>query len=278
MTRGPTRLVRSAAPLSARAVVVALAGLVVGLLAVASHADAQLETGRAALAEADFERAERALSRALSADAITREELEEIFEGRAMTRWALGEEAGAIEDLRVLASLAPRHALPPEAPPALADAWSSVSREPLDVRLAWDEDEPSVGGRRAVHLHVEPVDDVGGLVRGVRIHWRRPDERGWLLREARDADFTLAQGDALEVWIELVGPGGAVVAEEGAAGAPVVYGRRTSDEAAPHDDTLLWVGVGAGVAILAIAIGVGVAVGTAGGDLTQPEAPVLVGF
>jgi hypothetical protein len=257
---------------------IVVAALCLGL-STASAARAQLGPARAALAEADFERAERAFGRALAAPAITRDELVAILEGRAMARWALGDEAGARGDLAALGSLEPAHALPPEAPPPLVSALAEVARERLAIALLWEEHEGEV------FLHVAIRDDAAHLVERVRVHARNTD--GWAVTEERDVAVPSPRGARPEVWVEALGPGGAVLAQEGSASAPVSRGAERRSEArttladpeAERDDSALWIGLGVGAAVvLAIAIGVGVAVGTAQSDLTQPAAPVLIGF
>jgi len=253
-------------------------------------AEAQLGPARSALAEADFERAERAYTRALEARVLSRDDVVAIHEGRAIARWAMGQERDARGDLEALGSLEPEHALPPEAPPPLVDAFASLARAPLGAALLWDQDDGE-GPRDTLHLRVGVRNDPAGLVRAVRVHLRTPGDDGWLVREERDVDVLLAPGEALEVRVERVGPGGAVLAQEGSIDAPIVRGAGargslgepeggpSSAGAGGGDATLLWVGVGVGAAVLlGLAIGIGVAVGSGQSELTQPGAPVLVGF
>ncbi len=284
---GPTR-----SPSRPRPLVTLFAALVTLLVTALSPlaAAAQLGPARSALAEADFERAERAFTRALEARVLSRDDIVAIHEGRAMARWAMGQERDARADLEALGSLEPERALPPEAPPPLVDAFASLARAPLGAALLWDQ-EDGEGPRDTLHLRVGVRNDPAGLVRTVRVHVRTPGDDGWLVREERDVDVPLAPGDALEVWIELVGPGGAVLAQEGSIEAPIVRGAgargslgepeagRTSAGPGGGDSSLLWVGVGVGAAVLiGLAIGIGVAVGSGQSELTQPGAPVLVGF
>lgn len=256
-----------------------LLALLVASACAAIPARAQLEAGRSFLADADFERAERAFGRALSAPSLTREDLVAISEGRAMARWALGDEAGARADLAALGSLEPAHTLPPEAPPPLVRAFAEVARDALDVALLWEEHEGEV------FLHVAVRNDAAHLVDRVRVH-ARTDE-GWRVTEERDVAIPSRRGAAPEVWVEALGPGGAVLAQEGDASAPATRDAsprgdaRTAlaDPEGEADATPLWIGIGVGAAVvLAVVIGVGVAVGTAQSDLTQPAAPVLIGF
>jgi hypothetical protein len=244
--------------------------------------------GARRLAEADFERAERAFGRALGASTITREELVAIFEGRAMSRWALGDDAGARADLAALASLDPGHALPPEAPPPLVSALAEVAREPLTISLIWEA--PREAGAET-YVHVAVRNDVARLTRTVRVHVRT--DEGWSVHDERDVAIPARRGAPAEVWVEALGPGGAVLAVEGServpaapsassSGAPgedLVGGAREAEERSSGDTAALWIGVGVGAAVvLAVLVGVAVAAASPQSELTQPAAPVLIGF
>jgi hypothetical protein len=245
---------------------------------VALPAAAQLEAGRRALTDADFERAERAFGRALGAAELSTEDLVSIFEGRAMARFALGDEAGASADLAALRSLDPTHALPPEAPPAMVEAFDALGNAGIGIELGWfGHDERHL-------LRPAVVNDPASLVHTVRVHLRRHGEPAWTTSEEREIEVTLRDGEAVEVWAEAIGPGGAVVAREGSPLAPREHGTEAGASLAAPDraasDQGVWIGVGIGVGA-AIVIGVVIAavvVGTAQSDETQPAVPVVVGF
>lgn len=242
-------------------------------------AAAQLDTARNALADADFARAERAFGRALSATELSTEDLVRIFEGRAMARFALGDEGGAQADLTALRSLDPTRALPPEAPPSMVEAFDALDPTPIGIELGWF----GTGERHLLRPAV--VGDPASLVRQVRVHLRRRGEASWTATEEAEIEVTIRDGEAVEVWAEAIGPGGAVVAREGSPLAPREHGTEAGaslaspDQAAPTD-TNVWIGVGIGVGA-AVVIGVVIAavvLGTAQSDETQPAVPIVVGF
>lgn len=281
--RGATATATGAAGVRARAASTAprIAALVLVALAVLgapATASAQLDDGARLLAEADFERAERAYTRVLAERELSREDLVLAYEGRAFARWAQGDAGGARQDLLALASLDPERTLPPEAPPPLVDAFAALPHAALGLDLEWEDDDG------LAHLRVIVRNDAADLVRAVRVHARRRGE-AWTVGEERAVTIRLERDQVAEVWVEAVGPGGAIVARRGSALAPLEHGdvagvRGTlADPGAGPDPTPIWVGVGVGAGVLvAIAIIVGVAVGTAGNDATQPSAPVVVGF
>lgn len=255
--------------------------LLASLSMLAAPAAAQLDAARDHLADADFQRAERAFGRALGAAELSRDELTSIFEGRAVARWALGEEDEARADLVALGSLDPDHVLPPEAPPLLVESFAALPRAPLQIRLTWGE---TAEGEALLRASVE--NDLAALSRSVRVHVRRQGEPEWTTSVEPEVAIRMHPGDVVEVWVEALGPGGAVVAHEGTALAPIEHGHgliAASDALAePNrapDPTPMWIwaGVGAGV-FVAVAIIVGVAVGTASSDATQPTAPMVIGF
>ncbi len=281
MSTRPTS-VRTRRARCARASALALGVLLaLGVASLALPAEAQLEAGRSHLAEADFERAERAFSRALTEAELSREDVVAIHEGRAICRWALGDEDGARADLAALGSLEPEHTLPPEAPPPLIAAFAALPRQALGLALGWDDAE---GG--AVRLHVSLQNDAALLVETIRVHTRASDGEPWSVRDEPNVTIRLRAGDRVQVWVAAIGPGGAILAQEGSAGAPLVREHGAMDVrgvlGAPGreaDMTAIWIGVGIGAAVLVgLAIGIGVGVGTAESELTQPARPVVIGF
>lgn len=261
-------------------------GLALGCAALASMAGAapaaaQLAEGARSLAEADFERAERAFDRALEARELSRADVVSICEGRAMARWALGEESGARADLAALASLEPGHVLPPEAPPPLVEAFAASAHEPLALVPRWEDGTPGT-----TRLGITVLHDAGGLVELVRVHARRRGEP-WSVYDEPSVEVAHRDGEVVEAWVEAIGPGGAVLVREGSELAPLEHGgslpegvrAALASPETPSDATWLWVGVGVGAAVLvAVVLGVGIGVGTAQSDVTQPSAPVVIGF
>jgi hypothetical protein len=125
--------------------------------------------------------------------------------------------------------------------------------------------------RDAGVLRVEATvrGDAAGLARRVRIVMRVSGRE----REAIDEplELTVSEADAIEYWVEVIGPGRAVLATRGDATRPEV-----SRGTGSSDDTWLWVGVSAGGGVVLVAaIVVGFFVGTQPPPLTQPSAPIL---
>lgn len=246
------------------------------LLWMAAPAAAQMapgvEEGRAALAEADFLRAVRAF------DAAERGELDRasylaLLEGRAIAAWALGEVDAARNDLAALAAVDPERTFPDEAPPDLMEVFDDliVARDgPLRARALW-----SPGGDS---IRVEVQSDDRGLVARVRVHVR---SRGgeWSSEERAPGEiFAVTATGGREAWVELVGPGGAVLATVASSSAPLVWEPQTQ-VATAEDPTALWIGLGVGLgvaAIVAIAIVIVFAMPAPSG--AQPSAPIVIGF
>ncbi len=254
--------------------------LLATLLCLAPRAEAQLADGARYLASADFERAVRAYDRALTEGSLTRAELVAVYEGRAIARWAIGDEADARQDLTALASLEPSHAFSPEAPPPLTRTFTALRLEPLSLSIAWT-DEP---GRSRVRITVR--HDEAGLAQVVRLHARRHGEP-WAIEDARELEVTHGPSEQVELWAEALGPGGAVVARLGTELAPLAHpdALGPSARAVPASsdrasfDAPLWIGVGVGAGVLVIvAIIIGVVVGNSESQGVAPTAPVVIGF
>ena len=260
-------------------------------IGIASPLEAQLAEGRRRLGQADFVRAIHAFDRAERGAHLTREDLVAIYEGRAMARWAQGDEHQAGRDLAALAELEPHPGFPPEAPPELASAFDEAAREgglALEVTFA---DEPG-----ATTINVDAQRDGAGLVRSIRMHTRIAGG-AWDTAEASAVRLTVPEHVAVEAWVEALGPGAAIIAHGGSAEAPITHGGGPvhelqaptppppqaslivrDDPVESHDDSVLWIGVGVGIGVAVIAaVIIGIVVGVSSGpsDQTQPGAPVV---
>jgi hypothetical protein len=268
-------------------VVLGWAALVFATLLVPTRVTAQLDVGRRALESADFQRAIRAFDRAERVEALDREGLVSLYEGRIIARFAVGSRSRARRDLQVLAELDPAHTFPVEVPPEVGEALAAAVAEAgggLSASLAWsDTDGASV-------LRVEVQRDVAELVRGVRVHTRLGDG-AWSSTEEREVRVAHAPGEAVAAYVELVGERDVVLAREGTAQSPILHGElpaapivEAPEEAifeppSRGDDVALAVGLGVGgMVVIAVAVIVGVVVGTQTSDRTQPTAPIVVGF
>ena len=272
-------------------------GMALGLMtALASgSARAQVAEGRRALDDAEFTRAIRAFDRAERSEVLDREELIQLYEGRATARWATGAESRARRDLAALASLHPNHLFPAEAPPELAEGLAAALAEaggPLALHVRFTED----GSGSLVTIEVQ--HDVASLVRTVRAHIR-VGGGPWHVEDALSIPVAHELGVAIEAWVEGIGPGGAIVVTEGSALGPLVHPEPVAvDQAGPRSATevtpaalapsspssgpdvglIAGISIGAGVVVV-LAVVLGVVFGTAApSDRTQPSAPIVMGF
>ncbi len=260
----------------------------------AASASAQLAEGQRRLAQADFSRAIRAFDRAERGAHLTRDDLLAIYEGRAMARWATGDERHAARDLAALAELDPHHGFPPEAPPELGEAFDDAAREGgLELELTFAD------GAGTTTLNVDVHRDAAGLVRSLRTHVRVADGE-WSDSDASTVRLDVPAGASVSAWVEAVGPGGAIVGRTGSEAAPIVHGGGAQhelvaprpapgpapvaasidadDDDADHDDSGLFIGLGVGIGVVVVAaviIGVVVGVGSGSSDRTQPDAPIV---
>lgn len=230
-----------------------------------------VDEGRRLFEEAELERARDVLTQAEADTGLTRAELAQLYETRALSHAALGDEEAAAADLRRLAIIAPQHELSPATPPEL--------RAVFDASVA--EGPPAFEVQATATLEGERVVIRGSLtphalLRGVRLGARSAGEadfavvdRAELVLEAATSPVTFyAQG---------LGPGGVVLAEAGSPEAPRSLAFTADEEDEGGDDTLLFVGLGAagGAVLTAIVIGVAVAAASGPDDTTQPLLPDL---
>lgn len=264
-----------------------------GAIALApARALAQLEVGRRALHDADFQRALRAFDRAERTETLDRAGLVSLYEGRVVARFALGMPTRARPDLEALASLEPTHTFPVEVPPEVSEALAAVAREAgggLAIELRWEAGE----GRSS--LSVSVLRDVARLVQEVRVHVRVGDE-AWRVMTGVEHDIAHRHGEPIAAWVELVGPREVVLVHDGSEEQPLVHGALPTlaapiepppvlpiaperDREGESDMLPIALGVGLGAAaIVAVAVIVGVVFGTQTSTDTQPSAPIVVGF
>ncbi len=247
-------------------VVALLAALTIAMLPAHAHANAGVDLGWQRYLEADFDGALEAFARA-ERGPLDRAELVSLLEGRAQVEFAAGDQGELDATLAALASLAPAHRLAPESPPELVERFGAARRR-SGRGLSVDVDAAREGGVLRVVATVQ--GDIAGLARRVRVVARI----GGLERAAIDEPLELdvSETDSVEYWVEVLGPGRAVVAGLGDAGRPEV----SRGVGAADDATWLWVGLGVGGGVVLVgAILVGVFVGTQPPPLTQPSAPAL---
>ncbi|MFK7985995.1 MAG: hypothetical protein AB8I08_08185 [Sandaracinaceae bacterium] len=232
-----------------------------------------VDEGRRLFNEAELERARDVLTQAEAEAELTREELAQLYETRALSHAALGDEEAAAADLGRLAMIAPEHELGPAMPPELREVFDAVVAEGpprFEVRATATLEGERVVVRGALTPHE--------LLRGVRLG----------ARSAGEADFAVVDGAELVLeaatspvtyFAQGLGPGGLVLAEAGSPEAPrsLAFSLEEDEQDGGGDDTLLFVGLGAagGAVLTAIVIGVAVAAASGPDDTTQPLLPDL---
>ena len=236
----------------------------------------EVRAGVAAYEEADFEGALQAFDRA-AAQGLDRALLVRVLAHRVLIAQASGDAASLEVQALRLVTLDPE-ALRDEASPELTRALERArSRADGVVRLRI-EHEVSAGG---VTLRARVEGDVAGLVR--EVHLRAGRAPNALV--AGENGVVQLEGASLEGIVlvaECVGPGNAILAQEGTAGAPASLATTTARNVlqAPvvqaGDDTGLHVGlVLGGAAIVIVAVVVGVLVTDANAPRSQLSGPVV---
>jgi hypothetical protein len=234
---------------------------------------AQLDEARARYEEADFDSALAALARAERGSDLDADGVIELFRLRALVHLGMGDQDAMREDVRALILLRPGVELDETTPPEVREAADAIRGElaPLRVEATL---EPTDEGAR---IDAAVSGDVAELVRAVRVHTRVAG--GSWLTGAPPVSLDVPGGAQLAYRAEAIGPGGAVIAEDGTAADP----RTWSSSAAVSDDGggSPWVLIGIGGA-LAVGLGVVLAVVlTSGGsqnDNTQPTLPMALSY
>lgn len=291
MTSVVTRSRRPRVRVSWRVSSSAVQRLLIALVALASlvgastqaRAQAPLERAQQALGEADFAGAVRAFDEAAQADeGLSREQLLDLYVGRAQAHLALGDPDAARADVRRLLSLDPGHELDYRVRPEIREMAEELRGEisgPLEVTA-------EVGAETgAVTVSATASDDPASLVREVRVFGRVGG--GEWLSGVGSVVVPVASATTVEYYAQAVGPGGAVLATDGTEGSPRTHAYRDApadggdreppleDGSDGPDEGVLW-------AIGGIALAVGIAVvvtvlvlTSASNDATQPGSPMV---
>jgi hypothetical protein len=230
--------------------------------------------------EAAFQQAVDAFSEAERGDDLSRADVVRLLSVRAQVHFAMESTAAMETDLRRLAAVDPSFEMGPEIAPQVRDAYAQVvaSREGglvLELRA-----ESMPGGVRIVsRIENDPGE---GLVRVVRVRARTVDG-AWLDGDDR-VEIPGAAGETVEYYGEIVGIGGAVLATQGRASAPLRFDGAVNvtggaGGAADDDDgfPVAVVVVSAGVAVVLAAVVIGVLVASGGeSDDTQFGPPTVM--
>lgn len=224
-----------------------------------AHAQSELDAALRHYERAEFDRAVTAFDRAEASEHLTHEALEAILRGRGLAHHAAGDVGAAEEDLSRLLSIDPSASLDETTPPAVRRLFERLREEVVPITVEGVVMPSSTG--YVISLRV--TGDVGGLQRGARIHHEGAE--GVEQVDGARAEV-LSEQDALRYWIEVLGPGGVVIASAGSSEAPLTYTRATAlaapanegpmEERATSDDTPLIVGVTIGAVVVVAAIAV----------------------
>jgi len=261
-----------------------------------AQAHPALDEARALLASADFTAALEAFDRAESTGTLTRAEVVELCEGRALVYLAQGDAAAVDRELGCIAALEPEHRFGREAPPDLTEAYRTVRQRsggPLQLEVR------AISSSSGLVLRGELSNAPAGLVREVRVSGRAGGGP-WRSAVAELPIAATQRAQPLEAYASAIGPGSAVLATAGseanprrlsgpgAGGStipPTGAGGHVDRVAVPEEEDRrrsggggpwIWVGVGAGVLLLAGGV-VALAAVSGDSDRTQPTAP-SVGF
>lgn len=230
------------------------------LMAVA-HAQAALEPVRTLYAEGDFEgllREEEHLERDGS---LTRDELLDALELRALAERALGDEAGADRTLRTLAWVAPEHGLGPEVPPVLRARFEVL----VAGRAAPELSARATTDGRAFRLDAQLADDPEHVVRHLELR-ARAEGGEWSIVVDRALTLSAAAGARVEWEARAIGP----------ASAGLATARGTTTMPGGSDDTVVWALVGTGIGLAVVGAAIAVLVVTLDPTVeTNVEGPVL---
>jgi hypothetical protein len=238
----------------------------------AAAADADFAAGVARMAEADFTGALEAFDRAEAGAGLSRAELLQLLSLRATASHAMGEAELLERSLRQLASIDATFPFDDTTPPVVVERFRVVAATAQPIVLHPRVERVS----DQIRILGEVTGDADGLVRSVR-HLARLATDGpsgaWAETLAGPLELTAPGGATVEYYVELVGPGGAILAAVGSALAPErsVVSSLQEDAAAtaavtvaptlaldpspapdeePSDPTGLVLGIGLGAAVL----------------------------
>lgn len=202
---------------------------------------AQLAEAARLVEEADFERALEALEAADEARDLGRADVVRLLALRALVNHALRNDREIDADLTRLAALEPGFAFEETVPPALQARLQRI-RARLEAPLDLHVEAREIRGGYKIDVRVE--GDEGALVRELAIAARLPGG-DWVRTEGVSASIPVRGGGAIEYFVQALGPGGAVLLEDGSEAAPRRVG---ADEEARVGEPEPDGGAGAGAA------------------------------
>ncbi|MFT5357366.1 MAG: hypothetical protein ACI9KE_004601 [Polyangiales bacterium] len=182
------------------------------------HLDAAIE----AYEQGEFATARDELGQAQQEDTLDRSALLRLLVHRVLVAQPLGDDALLETALLQLASL-DRDALDGRAPPALMRRFEAAIEQAGESLLAVDVDVQA--NEENVVFGASARGDIGALVERISLRTRLPNE-DWL--DASGNVATHPRGE-VEYVAQAIGPGGAVLAEQGNEAAPIQYSPDSTD-------------------------------------------------
>lgn len=182
---------------------------IAGAQASASTSSPALRRAEARYEEADFDGALEALEEAEHGTSLTLTDLARLYEMRALVYLGLSNQSGATTAVRSLLAVRADYQVPARSSPAFARLVRSV---PVPQGIALDV-QVSTGPGRA-QIDVQVTDDAA-LVREIRIHTRPLGETSYATHVGASYNFRAPAGvTGFDLYVDLIGPGGAVLASD----------------------------------------------------------------
>ena len=175
-----------------------------------------LDQAVASYEEADFSNALSAFVEAEKRTDLTTSDLMTLFEMRALVYHAMGQEDEMRQDLQRLASMRPTHRLGRIAPPSVRDAFDAVREE---TRGAISIDISAQASPGQLRITAKVKRDITGIGTALRI-FTLADRGEWNRADGDKAIVELPDGGEVRYYVELLGPGGAVVTHRGTEADP----------------------------------------------------------
>jgi hypothetical protein len=221
-----------------------------------------LARASALIEDADFEAARAVLTELAAGEGFSERDVLVWLALSALVEFALTGTPPE-DELGALLAFDPAHSLGESVPPDLRDALDDLrDREHPPVEIAVE----ATSSRGRYRLRAAVANDGAGIVREPRVYARAGGEREWRASEGGVLTLDTA-ADEIAYYAEAVGPGGAIIARQGSADAPLVLRSTTRAERVVEPPPIVGDGVDDGGfptgAVIGISVGAAVAIGVA---------------
>lgn len=244
----------------------AATALVCAALAAPSVAFAHplIDEARGLLDQGAFADAVARLARAEAEGPLTRNELVLLLELRSLAFHATQQVLDRDRALTSLASIDPAHSFDPAAPPEIVERFREISaRSPEPLGIATQvQRAPTTATIVASATRADT-----GLVRQLEVS-ARPEGGRWVTGPDR-VSLELGPEETVEYFANLIGPGGALLAQSGDPTQPLRDGEAESSGAG-------WWVLGIGLGVAAVAAGVVLAIVLLSDDRVQLSPPIVL--